>query len=708
RRLARLLGVADGLAHAAPTLAAPPVGISDEEVGAVAERLIERARVEGERLDVTLEAPVTTDHITLLQPITGPRNRWMTKVRLRFDGNQTLDVDLDDTSRQEPGQRIDIGTRTFSRLEIEVRGDNLGSLPDYKGLTSVGVAELTIGDQPPHVDEVVRLPTDLLTAAGARPADHRLTVLLSRQRADQHEPIRTEPELTISRTFTLPTARTFSMSGTARVSGVAPDAAVDAVLGNTGPVTASASDHLPGEASMRAAAAIDDDPTTAWQTPETVVQGQSLTVTAPQPVTIDHFDMTVFADGRHSVPTVLSVAADGGPPVSVPVPAIADDSSRENAPATVRVALPAPITARRLTIGLDQIRSVKTIDYISELPVDMPVAIAELGAAGFTAAPPTGEVPSSCRSDLLSVDGQPVPVRVSGTVAAGVARQPLTISSCGGPLELGPGAHDVRTAIGRDVGIDIDRLVLDSPGGGGLRAAAPSVTVTGSTRVSYDLRVDTATQPFWLVLGQSHNDGWHASVNGHDLGAPTLVDGYANGWRVDPGAGGGPLTIHLAWTPQRLVWIALGITAAGIVACVVLVIVDRRRVPLAVESPVSRDRPRRVGTGWLVGGAVVLFGFVGGPLPAVVAGVVAVLARAGPKRLRPWLVLVPAGFMAATAAYVVAKSLRYPIPADLDWPASFSFTDALAWSAVAAAVTLVVAATDRAVRTSSSPPDPPG
>jgi hypothetical protein len=39
----------------------------------------------------------------------------------------------------------------------------------------------------------------------------------------------------------------------------------------------------------------------------------------------------------------------------------------------------------------------------------------------------------------------------------------------------------------------------------------------------------------------------------------------------------------------------------------------------------------------------------------------------------------------------VAKSLRYPIPADLDWPAAFSFTDALAWSAVAAAVTLVAA-----------------
>jgi hypothetical protein len=206
--------------------------------------------------------------------------------------------------------------------------------------------------------------------------------------------------------------------------------------------------------------------------------------------------------------------------------------------------------------------------------------------------------------------------------------------------------------------------------------------------VSYDLRVDGATSPFWLVLGQSLNDGWHASVNGHDLGAPTLVDGYANGWRVDPPAGGGPLTITLDWTPQRLVWIALAITALGVVACVVLIVVDRRRVPEPL-SPASG--PRRIGTAWMTLGAVVVFGFVGGLVPAVVAGAVAVAAGTAPRRWRRWLVLVPAAFLALTAAYVVAKSLRYPIPADLDWPASFSFTDSLAWSAVASAVTLVAA-----------------
>jgi hypothetical protein len=647
--------------------------------------------VEGEKLDVDLAAPVTTDHLRLLQPITGPRNRWMTRVRLRFDGDQTMDVDLGDSSRQQPGQRIDFGTRTFQSLEIEVLADNVGTLPDYKGLTSVGIAELTIGDQPPHVDEVVRLPTDLLTAAGDRSADHRLTVLLSRQRADQHEPIRTEPELSISRTFSLPTPRTFSVSGTARVSGIAPDAAVDADLGSSGGVAASASDHLPGEAAMRAAAAIDGDPTTAWQTPLTVVTGQSLTVTAPEPVTIDHLDLTVFADGRHSVPTVLSLTADGGAPLKVTVPPITDDTTRPNAPVTVRVPLPAPVTARQLTVGLDEIRAETTIDYISERPVDLPVAIAELGAAGFSHPAPAGALPAACRSDLLSIDGHPVSVRITGNVTDAVARQPLTVESCQGPITLGPGSHDVRTAVGRDVGIDIDRLVLDSPAPAAAPAVAagPKLTVTGQTRVSYDVRVDGANQPFWLVLGESLNDGWHARVNGHDLGPPTLVDGYANGWRIEPPPGGGPVTISLDWTPQRLVWISLAISAATVVVCLALVFGDRRRAPPAPEDPGSP--PRRVSTPVLTVGAAAVFAVGGGAGPAVVAAAVALAARFGGSRLRRLLPLVPVGLMGLTAAYVVAKSLRYPIPADLDWPAAFSFTDVLVWSALAATVTLVAA-----------------
>ncbi len=409
------------------------------------------------------------------------------------------------------------------------------------------------------------------------------------------------------------------------MSGVAPDAAVDAVVGvSPAGVVAAASDHLPGEAAMRA-----PPPSTATRPRRgrhrsAIVTGQALTVTAPAPVTFDHLDLTVFADGRHSVPTTLSLTADGGAPVTVAVPPIADDPTRENAAATVRVPLPQPMTATQLAVGIDAIRPITTIDYISERPVDLPVAVAELGVAGLTQPAPSGALAETCRSDLVTVDGAPVPVRVGGSVADATARLPLTVAPCGPPLSLGPGPHDVRTAVGRDGGIDIDRLVLDSSPAtpaapaaapAGPAAAPPALTVTGQTRVSYDLRVDGATQPFWLVLGQSLNDGWHARVNGADLGPPTLVDGYANGWRITP-ATSGPFVITLEWTPQRLVWMALGISALAVIACLVLVVGDRRRVPPPPPRGTSRrgrGRPSTLVVVALATGAAVTFGVLAGP-----------------------------------------------------------------------------------------------
>ena len=144
----------------------------------------------------------------------------------------------------------------------------------------MGVAELQIGDGGPRVDEVVRLPEDLLAAAGAAVGRPRASpCCCTRQRADQHESTAPIPRWRWPGRSSLPTARTFSVAGTARVSGVAPDAAVDAALGAAGAVAAAvASAHLPGEPGMRGAAAIDGDPTTAWQTPLADVQGQTLTV----------------------------------------------------------------------------------------------------------------------------------------------------------------------------------------------------------------------------------------------------------------------------------------------------------------------------------------------------------------------------------------------------------------------------------------------
>ena len=87
----------------------------------------------------------------------------------------------------------------------------------------------------------------------------------------------------------------------------------------------------------------------------------------------------------------------------------------------------------------------------------------------------------------------------------------------------------------------------------------PAITVERDGRTTKRVRVTAPAEPFWLVLGQSHSLGWEAKANGRALGAPTVIDGYANGWLVQPDPQGRDVEIALDWTPQRRVWLLLPI-----------------------------------------------------------------------------------------------------------------------------------------------------
>ena len=69
--------------------------------------------------------------------------------------------------------------------------------------------------------------------------------------------------------------------------------------------------RLPGCTGCRAESAIDGDLATAWQTPFDDVRNQYVDYDLPAPVTFDHMDLAVVADGRHSVPTRIRLEVDG-------------------------------------------------------------------------------------------------------------------------------------------------------------------------------------------------------------------------------------------------------------------------------------------------------------------------------------------------------------------------------------------------------------
>ena len=93
-----------------------------------------------------------------------------------------------------------------------------------------------------------------------------------------------------------------------------------------------------------------------------------------------------------------------------------------------------------------------TTDWYSGGPAVLPVAIAEMGLPGVVRDAPADEVGDRCYDDLLTVDGEPVPIRFAGSTADAEARLPLDVEACDGPVAAA-GPTDVVAAEGRDTGL---------------------------------------------------------------------------------------------------------------------------------------------------------------------------------------------------------------------------------------------------------------
>jgi hypothetical protein len=398
-------------------------------------------------------------------------------------------------------------------------------------------------------------------------------------------------------------------------------------------------------------------------------------------------------------------------------------------------------------VTVEAVRDVTTREYYSNSPIVTPVALAELGIPGVQRPAVGDSLTGACRDDLLTVDGAPVPIRVTGSTADAVSSKPLAVERCdpatgaasSAPLALDRGQHILRSALGVDTGIDLDGMVLGSEAGGaplalGARGAVPPAAATSrspevetvsSGRTSMKLRVTGADAPFWLVLGESHNRGWVASVDGHDLGEGKLVNGYANGWRVDP-KDGRAIDVTLTWTPQRNVWIAIAISGVTMLLCTALALglFARRRRALAAQSPEATSgaafdeppafrwpfvaagtRPRAPVIAATAIGAGLVAAVLIKPLPGLLVGllVLAALLRA---RWRAVLAIGAPVALGLAALYVLVEQTVNKYPPVFEWPTFFDRVHVLGWLAVAllAADALVEVVRTRRRRPSEPPP----
>ncbi|HUC38209.1 MAG TPA: alpha-(1-_3)-arabinofuranosyltransferase family protein [Acidimicrobiales bacterium] len=593
---------------------------------------------------------VSADHVTLVQPQSGNTSRWITRITLTFDGGHKFTAGLGPSSRSAQGQVVSFPARTFHSLRITIDATSDDHRSTFNA-TSVGFAEVEVPGQ--HVVEVIQMPRDLLQSTGASSLRNRLTIVMTRQRVSPYSfPYRADPETTISRGFSLPTARTFTIAGSASLSALVPDDEIDRLVGRSGSdgsgVVAYSKGRLPGDLRAGASAAADGDLGTAWQPGfgAAYEKGEWLEYNLPDSTSFDHLDLQVVADGRHSVPTSITVSTENGSR-SVALPHITDTRT-PGATTSVPVTF-SPLSGSQIRITITGVRLERSTNFDSPTPIALPMAIAEVGIPGVQVAPVPAQLPGDCVSNLVSIDGRPVSVSIRGSTSTALDDGEVSVVPCGadaGGVTLGPGQHVVETALGHttSTGWNIDQLLLDSASGDGPApaatfgatpatqpGAAPTVAVTHKSTTSETLRVSGAVAPFELVFGQSNNSGWRAVATsagsstttqrdtaggagggregsgtgrgggrgraGIDLGNPQLVDAFANGWQVtasdlkklgmDQG-GATSFTVSLSWSPQQRVWVGLGLSAAAIVACVALAV-----LPVRLRLRLRRRRPAR-------------------------------------------------------------------------------------------------------------------
>lgn len=214
-------------------------------------------------------------------------------------------------------------------------------------------------------------------------------------------------------------------------------------------------------------------------------------------------------------------------------------------------------------------------------------------------------------------------------------------------------------------------------------------------RTSMKVRVERADEPFWVVLGQSDNAGWKAEANGVDLGDSQLVDGYANGWLVEP-SDDGPTTIWISWEPQRVVRLGVWVSLFAVLLCLGIV---------AVALVRRRRRGERAGTGAVDEPELADPTVAGGrtPRPAVVAATAIVTGAVAAAIVRPWvglvvgalvllvllvprarslLTLVPPFLLGAVGLFIAWAQFRHDYPPQFEWPTGFWRVRNAGWLAI--------------------------
>jgi hypothetical protein len=156
-----------------------------------------------------------------------------------------------------------------------------------------------------------------------------------------------------------------------------------------------------------------------------------------------------------------------------------------------------------------------------------------------------------------------------------------------GPLHLTAGSHTITTSEGNVSIPQINGMLLYSLKNGESFVNADnllssnqqnnaSITYEEINPTQYTVHVNSSN-PFYLILSESYDNGWIATVNGQQIPDQYhfTANGYANGWCVNQT---GTYTITLEFWPQKLFYVGSAMSIATLAICTIYLSKDKTKV----------------------------------------------------------------------------------------------------------------------------------
>ncbi|GEP32861.1 coagulation factor 5/8 type [Nocardioides szechwanensis] len=179
----------------------------------------------------------------------------------------------------------------------------------------------------------------------------------------------------------------------------------------------------------------------------------------------------------------------------------------------------------------------------------------------------------------IEVGGATFETGVTGTIGDVVTGAPLDLQVCGDDdVVLHRGAQRLKVTNAEGFAVSSLWLTPSAPTVA-VRSAPPTSEVTSWSSSERVVEVD-AEEEAVLVLPQSYNRGWRATVDGRTLDS-VVLDGWKQGWRVPAGTDG---VVEMSFEPQDAfrLSLVLGLSVAALLALLTL-----------MTLALSRRRPER-------------------------------------------------------------------------------------------------------------------